>query len=73
MGSNRKRRDYLNKYKSTSPAIKKPKFRLVLSRACTVHKVQGLSSTSAVASFHLEKQKSFNKGQMYVALQMYVV
>ena len=59
---------YLNKYKATSPAIKRTQFPLVLSRACTVHKVQGLSLTSAVASFDSEKQKSFNEGQIYVAL-----
>ena len=53
---------YLSKYKSTS------QFSLVLSWACTGHKVQGLSLTSAVVSFDLEKQKSFNEGQMYVAL-----
>ena len=40
----------------------------MLSWACTVLKVQGLSLTSAVVSFDLEKQKSFNEGQMYVAL-----
>ena len=40
----------------------------MLSWACTVHKVQGLSLTSVVVSFDLEKQRSFNKGQMYVAL-----
>ena len=40
----------------------------MLSWACTVHKVQGLSLTSAVVSFDLEKQRSFYEGQMYVAL-----
>ena len=40
----------------------------MLSWPCTVHKVHGLSLTSAVVSFDLEKQKSFNEGQMYVAL-----
>ena len=40
----------------------------MLSWACTLLKVQGLSLTSAVVSFDLEKQKSFNEGQMYVAL-----
>ena len=40
----------------------------MLSWACTVHKVQGLRLTSAVISFDLEKQKSFNEDQMYVAL-----
>ena len=58
---------YLNKYKSTSLAIKRAQFPLVLSWACTIHKVQGLSLTSAVLSFGLEKQKSFNEGQMYVS------
>ena len=33
-----------------------------------MHKVQGLSLTSAFVSFDLEKQRSFNEGQMYVAL-----
>ena len=59
---------YLSKYKLTSPAIKRTQFPLVLSWACTVHKVQGLSLTSAVVSFDLKKQKSFNEGQMYVVL-----
>ena len=40
----------------------------MLSWACTVLKVQGLSLTSAVVSFDLEKQNSFNEGQIYVAL-----
>ena len=40
----------------------------MLSWACTVHKVQGLSLTSAVLSFDLEKRKSFNEVQAYVAL-----
>ena len=40
----------------------------MLSWACTVPKVQGLSLNSAVISFDLVKQKSFNQGQMYVAL-----
>ena len=59
---------YLSKYNSTSPAIRRTQFPLVFSWACTVHKVQVLSLTSAVVSFDLEKQKSFNEGQMYVAL-----
>ena len=40
----------------------------MLSWACTVHKVQGLSLTSVVVSFDLEKRKSFNEVQAYVAL-----
>ena len=59
---------YLNKYKTTSPTIKRTQFPAVLSWACTVHRVQGLSLTSAAVSFDFEKQRSFNEGQMYVAL-----
>ena len=36
--------------------------------ACTVHKVQVLGLNSGVTSFDLERQKSFNTGQRYVAL-----
>ena len=39
-----------------------------MSWACTVHKVQGLSLNQVVVSFDLLKQKSFNHGQIYVAL-----
>ena len=45
----------LTKYKSTPPAIKRTEFLLVLSWTCTVHKVQGVSLTSAVVRFDLEK------------------
>ena len=40
----------------------------MLSWACTVHKVQGLSLQTVVVSFDLDKQRAFNAGQMYVAL-----
>ena len=50
------------------PSVKRTQFPLTLSWACTVHKVQGLSLTEGVVSFDLESQKSFNQGQMYVAL-----
>ena len=40
----------------------------MLAWACTVHKVQGLSLEKAVICFDLLKQRSFNNGQMYVAL-----
>lgn len=40
----------------------------MLFSACTVHKVQSLSLKPATASFNLEKQKTFNQRQMYVAL-----
>lgn len=53
---------------SNSPAICRTQFPLMLSWACTCHKVQGLSLPSAVISFELFKQKQFNAGQMYVAL-----
>ena len=54
---------YLSKYKSTSPATERTQLPSVLSWTCTVHKLQVLSLTSAVVSFDLEKQKSFNEGQ----------
>ena len=40
----------------------------MLSWACTVHEVQGLSLDKIVVSFDLEKQRAFKCGQMYVAL-----
>ena len=40
----------------------------MLSWACTVRKVQSLSLNSAIISFDLKKRKSFNQGQMCVAL-----
>ena len=51
-----------------NPSIKRTQFPLVLSWECTVHKVQGLTLKEGVISFDLQKQKSFNQGQMYVAL-----
>ncbi|XP_057304469.1 ATP-dependent DNA helicase PIF5-like [Hydractinia symbiolongicarpus] len=54
--------------KDTSPVIKRTQFPLMLSWACTVHKVKGLTLDKVVISFDLEKQRSFNNGQMYVAL-----
>ena len=53
---------------SKSPCIRRTQFPLMLSWACTCHKVQGLSITSAVISFELLRQWQFNVGQMYVAL-----
>ena len=52
---------YINKYKTTSPAINRTQFLLMLSWACAVQKVQGLSLNSAVIRFDLEKQKLFNE------------
>ena len=59
---------YINKYKMASPAINRTQFLVMLSWACTVHEVQGLSLNLTVFSFDLEKQKLFNQGQIYVAL-----
>ena len=50
------------------PTIQRTQFPLMLSWACTIHKVQGLSLQTAVISFDLNKQWALNAGQMYVAL-----
>ena len=50
-----------------SLSIQRTQFPLRLSWASTIHKVQGVTS-QAVVSFSLEKQKTFEPGQMYVAL-----
>ena len=50
------------------PSVKRTQFPLTMSWAWTVHKVQGLSLAEGVVSFDLEKQKSFNQRQIYVAL-----
>ena len=58
----------LQRNRPLSPAIHRTQFPLMLSWACTVHKVQSLSLEKAVISFDLLRQKAFNPGQMYVAL-----
>ena len=50
------------------PTIKRTQFPLILSWACTIHKVQGLTLQKAVISFDLARQRNFNPGQIYVAL-----
>ena len=40
----------------------------MLSCACTIHKVQGLSLEEDVVNFDLQKQRTFGQGQMYKAL-----
>ena len=54
--------------KPSSPEIQRIQFPLTLAWACTVHKVQGLTLQNTVISFELFKQRSFNYGQIYVAL-----
>ena len=38
-----------------------------MSWACTTHKVQGFSLVEGVVNFYLQKQKTFEQGQMYRA------
>ena len=59
---------YLNKYQATSQAMKRRQSPLFLFWTCAVHKLYGISLTSAVVSFDFEKQESFNEGQTYFAL-----
>ena len=54
--------------KPASPEIQRTQFLLKLARACTIHKVQGLTIGKVVFSFQLFKQRQFNFGQVYVAL-----
>ena len=51
-----------------SPRIKRTQFSLMLSWACTIHKVQALSLEKDVVNFDLQKQRTFGQGQMYTAL-----
>ena len=54
--------------KHSSPQIERTQFPLCLAWACTIHKVQGLTLDKLVISIELHRQKSFNPGQIYVAL-----
>ena len=54
--------------KPSSPEIQRLQFPITLAWACAVHKVQGLTLNEVVVNFALRKQKSFNPGQIYVAL-----
>ena len=54
--------------KASSPEMQRLQFPIALSWACTVHKVQGLTLNNIVVSLELRKQRSFNYGQIYVAL-----
>ncbi|XP_078381380.1 ATP-dependent DNA helicase Pif1-like [Oculina patagonica] len=57
-----------NPGKRSSPEIQRLQFPLALAWACTVHKIQGLTLKKIVVSFELFRQRSFNYGQIYVAL-----
>ena len=48
--------------------ISRTQFPLMLGYVCTIHKVQGLTIPNTVVVLDLQKQKSFNYGQLYVAL-----
>ena len=48
--------------------ISRTQFLLMLACACTIHKAQGLTIPNTVFVLDLKKQKSFNYGQLYVAL-----
>ena len=55
--------------KASSPEIQRIQFPIALSWACTVHKVQGLTTLeNVVVSLNLRKQRYFNYGQIYVTL-----
>ena len=54
--------------KPSSLEVQRTQFPITLAYACTVHKVQGLTLNKVVVSFDLIKQRSFNYGQIYVAL-----
>ena len=52
----------------SSPEMQRTQFPITLAWACTIHKVQGLTVDRIVISSELNKQRSFNYGQIYVAL-----
>ena len=54
--------------KNSSPFIKRIQYPLMLTWRCTVHKVQGLSLDNIVVILDLLRKRSFNYGQIYVAL-----
>ena len=54
---------------AASPFIKCTQFLLTLAWTSTVHKVQILSLEQVVFDFDLQKEKSFEPGQMYTRLR----
>ncbi|XP_057305364.1 uncharacterized protein LOC130642292 [Hydractinia symbiolongicarpus] len=57
-----------NKHNPSSPSMKRLQFLLMLSWACTVHKVQRKTIDKIVVCLDLLKQRAFHSGQNYVAL-----
>ena len=57
--------------KNPSPFIKRIQYPLMLTWRCTVHKVQGLSLDKIVVILDLLRKRSFNYGQIYVALSRF--
>ena len=58
----------INMKSASSPYIMRTQFPLTLTQACTIHKIQGLTTNVSVVGFELNKQKAFNQGQMFTAL-----
>ena len=54
--------------KNNLHVARRTQFPLMLAYVCTVHKVQGLTIPYTVLVLDIVKQKSFNYGQIYVAL-----
>ena len=58
----------INSKSACSPTIKRLQFPIILSWASTIHKVQGKTFQKVVVCFDLFKQRTFNPGQICVAL-----
>ena len=56
------------KKKKSHPCIKRTQFALALPWPFTVHKVQRLNLNEGIINFQLQRQKSFNQGQINVGL-----
>ena len=58
----------INSKSACSPTIKRLQLPIILSWANTIHKLQGKTFQKVVVCFDLFKQRTFNPGQIYVAL-----
>ena len=58
----------LKKQSKSSVIVKRTPFPLILSYACTFHKVQRMNLSKAGVSLNLCNQKAFEPGQVYVTL-----